>query len=109
MHEVVRLIKTRLNKTYSKVCIGKQLSHTFSIQNGLKHGEALSPFLFHFDLECAIRKAKENQDELKLNEPHQLQVYANVVNQSVDNINTLQKNTEAQIDCSMEGGLKVNT
>jgi hypothetical protein len=31
-----RLIKICLNETYSKVCIGKHLSETFPIQNGLK-------------------------------------------------------------------------
>jgi hypothetical protein len=40
--------------------IGKHLSHTFPIQNGLKQGDALLPLLFNFDLECAIRKVQEN-------------------------------------------------
>jgi hypothetical protein len=38
----VRLIKMCLNKMCSKVCIGKCLSDIFPIQNGLKHGDALS-------------------------------------------------------------------
>jgi hypothetical protein len=33
--KLVRLIKMCLNETYSKVCIGKYLSESFPIQNGL--------------------------------------------------------------------------
>jgi hypothetical protein len=57
--KLVRLIKMCLNETYSKVRIGKYLSDNFPIQNGLKKGVALSPLLFNFPLEYAIRKVKE--------------------------------------------------
>jgi hypothetical protein len=59
--KLVRLIKMCLNNTYSKVCIGKYLSDTFPIQNGLKQGDALSPLFSNFALEYAIRKVQENQ------------------------------------------------
>jgi hypothetical protein len=36
--KLVRLIKMCLNETYSKVGIGKHLSNSFLIQNGLKQG-----------------------------------------------------------------------
>jgi hypothetical protein len=52
--KLVRLIKMCLNETYSKVHIGKQLSHSFPIQNGVKQEDALSPPLFNFALEYAI-------------------------------------------------------
>jgi hypothetical protein len=70
--KLVRLIKMCLNETFSKVCIGKHLSDSFPIQNGLKQGYALSPLLFNFTLKYAIRKVKENQVGLKLNVTHQL-------------------------------------
>jgi hypothetical protein len=54
--KLVRLIKVCLNEKYSKVHIGKHLPDSFPIQNGLKQGDALSPLLFNFALEYAIRK-----------------------------------------------------
>jgi hypothetical protein len=42
---IVRLIKIRLIDTYSKILTSKSLPDAFPIQNGLKHGDALSAFL----------------------------------------------------------------
>ena len=41
--KLVRLIKTCLDGTQSKVKIGYYLSSSFPIENGLKQGNALSP------------------------------------------------------------------
>jgi hypothetical protein len=54
--ELIMLIKMCLNKSIVKVHIGKNMSDAFPIQKGLKQGDALSPLLFNFSLEYAIRK-----------------------------------------------------
>jgi hypothetical protein len=64
--KLVSGIKMCLNETYSKVHRGKYLSDTFSVQNDLKQEDALSPVLFTFALEHAIRKVEEYQVGLKL-------------------------------------------
>jgi hypothetical protein len=97
-----------LNETYSKVRIGKHLSDSFPIQNGLKQGDALSPLLFNFALGYSITKVQENQVGLKLNRIHKLLAYADDVNLLGDNIDTIKKNTETLNDASKEVGLEIN-
>jgi hypothetical protein len=58
--ELIRLIEMCVNESYSKVCIDKHLSDNFPIQNGQKQGNDLSPPLFNFALEYAIKKVREN-------------------------------------------------
>jgi hypothetical protein len=97
-----------LIETCSKAHIGKHLSDSFPIQNGLKQLDALSPMLFKFALEYAIRKVQENQVGLKLNRTHHLLAYVDNVNLLGDNIDTIKKNTETLIDASKEVGLEKN-
>jgi hypothetical protein len=69
------------------------LSGSFPIQNGLKQGDALSPLLLNFALECAIRKAQKSQVGLKFNGTHQLLAYAYDVNLLGDNRETIKRTT----------------
>jgi hypothetical protein len=106
--QMYNMIKMCLNETCSKVRLGKHLSDSFPIQNGLKQGDALSPLLFNFALEYAIRKMQEKHVRLKFDGTHQLLAYANDVNLLGDNIDTIKKNTETLIDGSKEVGLEIN-
>jgi hypothetical protein len=90
--KLVSLIKMCLNETYSKVRIGKHLSESFPNEISIKQGDALSPLLFNFALEYAIRKVQENQVGLKLNGTHQLLAYADEMNLLGDNKGTIEKN-----------------
>jgi hypothetical protein len=64
--KLVRLIKSCVNETYSRVRVGRYLSDMFAIENGLKQTDALSPFLINLALQCVIRRVQLNQDGLKL-------------------------------------------
>jgi len=102
------LVKMSLTETYSRVRVGKNVYDRFPIRNGLKQGDALSPMLFNFDLEYAIRRVQVNQDGLKLNGTHQLLAYGDDVNILGQSIHTLKENGEALVAATREIGLEVS-
>jgi hypothetical protein len=93
------------NKTYSTDREGKHLSDNFPTRNGLKEEDVLSPLLFNFAVEFAIRSVQVNQDGLKLNGIHQLLAYADNVNILGGSLRTLEENTAASVIASKEIGL----
>jgi len=105
--KLLRLIKMCLTVMYSRVRVGKNLSDMLPIRNGLKQ-DALSPLLFNFALEYAIKRVQVNQDGLKLYGTHQILVYAYDVNIQGGSIYTIRKNAQALVVASMEIGLEVN-
>ena len=58
--KMVRLIKICVSETYGRVWVGQHLSDMFPIRNGLKQRDALSPLLFNFAQEFAIRRVQVN-------------------------------------------------
>ena len=106
--KLVRLIKMSLTEIYSRVWVGKNLFDRYPIRNGLKEGDALSPMLFNFPLEYAIRRVQVNQDGLKLNCTRQLLAYADDINILGGSIHTLKKNAEVLIAATREIGLEVS-
>jgi len=97
-----------LNEAYRRVRVGKHLSDTVPFKNYLKQGDALSPLLFIFSVEYAIRTVQVNQDGLKLKVSHQIPIYANDVNILGGWLITTKKNTKALVVTSKEIGLEVN-
>jgi hypothetical protein len=83
------------------------LSDNFHIQNGLKQGDALSPLLFNFALNYAIRNVQEHQVGLKLNGTYQLLAYVDDVNLLGDNIDTINKRKDIIIHASKEVNLEI--
>ena len=106
--KLLRPIKLCLVATYSRYRVGQNLSDMFPICNGLKQGDALSPLLSNFALECAIRRVQANHDGLKLHGTYQLLVYAHVVNMLGGSVHTIKENAEALVMASKVIGLEVN-
>jgi hypothetical protein len=80
----------------------------FPIRNGLKRGNALSPLLFNFALQYAVKRIQVNQYGLKLNGMHQLLAYADDLNILGGSVHTVKENAEALVLTAREFGLEVN-
>jgi hypothetical protein len=82
--------------------VDKYLSGTLPIENGLKQGDVLSPFLSNVALEYTVKMVHVNQDGFKLNGTYQLVVYADDVNTLGRSDYTLKKNTETLLVANNE-------
>ena len=74
----------------------------------MKQVNALSPLLFNFALEYAIKRVQVNKDGLKLNGTHQLLVHSDDVNILAGCAHTVKENTEALTVVSKENGPEIN-
>jgi hypothetical protein len=91
-----------VNETNNRVRVGRHLSDTFPVKNGLKQGEDLSPLLSSSTLVDVIRRTK--REWLKLNDTLEFPVYEYAVdiNISGGGINTIRKIKEALLVASKE-------
>ena len=78
--KLVILIQMCLKATCNSGRLGKYLSYTFCIKNGLKSRDVLWLWLFTITLDYAIRKVQKNEEGLKLNGTHHFLIYADDVN-----------------------------
>ena len=69
------------------------------LKNSLKQEDALSPRLFHFALEYAIRKIQETNLGLDTNCTHQVLAYADDVNLIDDDIRAIENKRRCIIKC----------
>ena len=103
-----RLIKICLNETYSSVRVGKNLFDMFPIRNGFKEGDALSPLLFIFALEYAIRRVQGKPGWLEIIWYTQVLAYANDVIILGGSVHTVKENAEGLLAATEETALEVN-
>ena len=75
----------------------------------MKQGDALSPLLFNFALEYAIRKVQETNLGLDMNGKHQVLAYADDLNLTGDDIRRIERNTDVLLSACKVIGLAVNT
>ena len=64
----------------------------------MKQGVALSPLLFSFALEYAIRKVQETNSVLDMSGTHQVLAYADGVNLIGNEIRTIERNADVLIN-----------
>ena len=66
------------------------MSYSFQIENDLKQGDSISPLLFIFAPEYAIRKVQETNLGLDMNGTYQVLANADDVNLKGDDIRTIE-------------------
>ena len=84
----------------SKVKIGNYLSYSFPIENGQKQGDAISPPLFNFEQEYAIRNVQKARLGVDMYGTHQVFAYADDVNLIGDDIRTIERNAGVLLNTS---------
>ena len=78
--KLIRLIKATMDKSASKVRVGKEATDIFQTQSGLRQGDGLAPVLFNLSLELVIRKLKIVTNSTLLTKSTQLVAYADDIN-----------------------------
>jgi len=74
--KLVRLVKACVQHSKCKVKFNGELSEDFSVETGLRQGDALSPTLFNIALESVVREVLVDDTGLKIGEGHQITLAA---------------------------------
>jgi hypothetical protein len=104
--KLVGLIKKCLNETCNTGPIGRNLSDTFPLQDGLKQGDDLSPFAFQLCFEICHQKVSKEPGKTDIEWDTSVLAYADKY--SGRKRNTTQKHIKALSDASKEFGLEMN-
>ena len=74
----------------------------------MEQGDALSPLLFNFALDYAIRKVQETNLGLDMSGTQQVLAYADDVNLIGDDIRKIERNADVLLNACKDIGLAVN-
>jgi hypothetical protein len=106
--KLINMIKLCNTNTSSRVKVNNEISSSFTINNGLKQGDAMSSVLFNMALESVIRKIPRTEI-LNLDEENILLAYADdrvVIGNSKDSI---QSTVEELMKIGKYIGLTINS
>jgi RNAse (barnase) inhibitor barstar len=108
--KLVRLVKACVQKSKCKVKFNGELSEDFSVETGLRQGDALSPTLFNIALESVVREVLDDVTGLRIGEGHQitLAAYADDIIIIGETEEDLKWSAEKLISKGKEIGLQVN-
>jgi hypothetical protein len=108
--KLVRLIKTCVQKSKCIVKLNGEISEDFSVETGLRQGDALSPTLFNIALESIVREVLDDVTGLRIGGGHQitLPAYADDIIIMGETEEDLKRSAEKLISKGKEIGLQVN-
>lgn len=106
--KLINMIKLCNTNTSSRVKVNNEISSSFTINSGLKQGDAMSPVIFNMALESVIRKIPRTET-LNLGEGNILLVYAGDIVVIGDSQESIQSTVEELMKIGKYNGLTINS